>query len=199
MPDVWTQTGHSIATQTDPSEGCLKPTSSYGSVYINKKLLKNRRIYSYNLSDGDGYNKDKLLEDKNIASIGVEGYYTSRYGGFEKYLDSIRGVTHIITYKSKMRYGSLGGIFQDIHEIGEPIIIKDMETHKKYTGLSPGVDMTHKIWKGKEDWLRTKGNYGIMWHTKLVKEITIPFKDSNIKTRTRFGYVNENNDIYKCF
>jgi len=198
MPDVWTQTGHSIATQTDPSEGSLLSTSSYGSVYINKKLKK-RKIYSYNLTDGDGYNKDKLLEDKGIASMGVEEDYTSRYGGFDKYLDSIRDVTHVIVYKSKTHYGSLGGIFQNIYEIGDPIIIKDMETHKKYTRLTPGVDITHKKWKGKEDWLKIKGNYGILWYAKLVKEITIPFRDSNIKIRTRFGYVNENNEIYKCF
>ena len=61
MQNVWAQTTRNIATQTDLSEGSLQSTSSYGSVYINKKLLKNRIIYSYNLSDGDGYNKDKLL------------------------------------------------------------------------------------------------------------------------------------------
>ena len=39
----------------------------------------------------------------------------------------------------------------------------------------------------------------MLWHAKLVKEITISFRDTTIKTMTRFGYVNENNEIYKCF
>ena len=164
-----------------------------------KKLGRERKIYSYNLTDGSPYNLHKLLEDKNIVIVGVEEVYTSRYGGFEKYLDSIRDVTHVIPYKSKTHYGSLGGIFQNIYEIDEPTIIEDIDTYEKLTGLKPGIDMSHKIWKTTVDWFKIKGNYGMLWHAKLVKEITISFRDTTIKTRTRFGYVNENNEIYKCF
>ena len=159
-------------------------------------MIKNT-IYSYNLTDGKPYNLHKLLKDKNIAIVGVDNHFTTRYGGFEKYIDSISDATHIIPYKSKTHYGSLGGVFQNIYEIGKPTIFDDIDTYKKLTGLKPGIDIPHKIWKISVDWFKIKENHGILWNTKLVKEITIPFKDAGINTRVRFGYVNDTNDIYK--
>ena len=176
-----------VSTQTGQNQGYIKPCPVIGP--------GDRKIYSYNLTDGDGFNKDKLLDNNNIAVFGVDNEYTSKYGGFDKYFESICDATHIITYKSKTGFGSAGGIFQNIYKIDNPIILKDIEAYQKHTGLSLS-DMTSKLWKGKEDWYAVEGSAAIVWDAKLVKEITIPFKDSHIRTRTRFGSVNENHEIY---
>ena len=153
-------------------------------------------IAGCNLVGGDCVTTDKLLEDNGIVAVGFDNKYTTRCGGYQKHIDKLQEVTHIIAYKAKKHYKSFGGVYKNIYKISNFTIIEDIEAYQKHSGISPGVDMSHELWKGKEDWYAVEGSAAIVWDAKLVKEITIPFKDSHIRTRTRFGSVNENHEIY---
>ena len=159
---------------------------------------KKRLLYSYNLTDGDGFNKDKLLDDHNVIYIGVDDEYTSKHGGFAKYFDSIKGATHVITYKSKTHFGHKGGIFKDIYKLSEPTVITDIETFREKSKLVPGFGGADGPWMdyGPEAWIGIEGNYCILWTTKLVTSITLPFDGSGIRIRTRFGYIKPTHDLY---
>jgi len=154
-------------------------------------------IAGCNLVGGDCVTTDKLLEDNGIVAVGFDNKYTTRCGGYQKHIDKLQEVTHIIAYKAKKHYKSFGGVYKNIYKISNFTIIEDIEAYQKHSGISPGVDMSHELWKGKEDWYKIEGNYSILWHAKLIKEITIPYKGSGINNCNRFCYINERHPIYK--
>jgi hypothetical protein len=188
-----------MGTQTD---------ESYLSTMRPSIKSKSRVIYSYNLTDSDcinkenNFNKDKILENKNIAGIGVSTNETivSKCGDIDDYIKRISDATHIIGYKASSHYGSLGGVFENIYEIvNGPIVLSNREDFIKYYTLKPGVDISQKLWDHKLEWINEPTNYGIHWNVKLVKKIIISGKGSGINIRSRFGRINEKNSIYTCF
>ena len=184
-----------VGTQTDESFILTKKPHSI----INK--YKYIMIFSYNLTDGDGFNKDKMLVDKNTIGIGVSliDKNISRYG-IDNYIKSISDATHIIAYKAKLHFKDSGGIFENIYEIvNGPIIIRNQNDFMKYYPLKLGIDISQQLWNGKLQWIQDPRNYGIQWNVKLVKRIIISRKDSGINIRSRFGRIHNNNPVYTCF
>jgi len=199
QPSIKSKSGPSIKSKSGPS---IKSKSGPSI------KSKSRVIYSYNLTDGNGFNKennfnkDKILENKNIAGIGVStnDKFVSKCGGIDDYIKRISDATHIIGYKASSHYGSLGGVFENIYEIvNGPIVLRNREDFIKYYTLKPGIDISQKLWDHKLEWVNEPTNYGIHWNVKLVKKIIISGKGSGINIRSRFGRINEKNSIYTCF
>jgi len=160
-------------------------------------------LYIYNLVDGDSYHKDKILYNYNRIYIGVTDKYTKRFGGFDNYFKKIKQATHVITYKPKTHYKEEGGIFKDIFELNQPIIIKDINTFKQKINYEGDEHNNSDIWdsklNGKEQWFARPDTYCILWSGKLVKETEIPYKNSGLTVRTRFGFVKHSHKIYSEF
>ena len=160
-------------------------------------------LYIYNLVDGDSYHKDKILYNYNKIYIGVTDKYTERFGGLDNYFQKIKQATHIITYKPKTHYKEKGGVFKDIFELNQPIIIKDINTFKQKINYEDEEHNSCDIWdgklNGKEQWFARPDTYCILWSGKLVKEIEIPYKNSGLTVRTRFGFVKHSHKIYSEF
>ena len=154
-------------------------------------------LYSYNLTDGCGFNKDKILYDEGIAYIGVTDDYTRRLGGFDAYFNKVRQATHIITYKARSHYGSKGGIFKDIYKLSEPKVTTSMSDYAESTKLAVGVNIGEHGWQKKEAWWLEGARYCIVWHAELVDEIEIPFENSGLKIRTRFGFIRREHPLYE--
>ncbi len=159
-----------------------------------------KNLYIYNLAQKKHHHKDKMLYDFNDVYIGIDDSYTNRFGGFDNYFQKIKHATHIITYKSKKEYGNEGGVFKDIFELKDINVIKDFNTFKEKSNYKPGVNMSYSAWRESEQWFEKDINSCcIYWKAKLVKEIEIPYKNSGLTTRNRFGFVKHSHEIYSKF
>ena len=190
--------------QLDTDKSAItEPTQSPTDLLVTTDTSKNI-LYSYNLTDGDGFNKDRVLYDEGIAYVGVSENFTKRYGGFENYYNKVKEATHMITYKPRTHYGSKGGIFKDIYKLSNPRVLTSMDEYVKVTNLTPGVTISEQTWLGKTNWWWRPwmgdngiGTYCIVWNAELVKELDIPFEDSGLATRTRFGYIKKGHALYE--
>lgn len=163
---------------------------------------KYKNLCVYNLTDGDGYNKDLLLDKYGIVYFGINinDDRIIKIGGIENYVNKLKTATHIISYKPKKHYGINGGIFQNIYKLNElePKIITGYDDYEKNIIIKKAKIDTKfsKYFNNNYKWILNPDNYCFLWSASLTKEIKIPFKGSKLPNRTRFGFVNSDHELY---
>jgi hypothetical protein len=186
----------------DDSDDYVTHNKLLKDIQAEKEVIETN-LYIYNLSDGDGFNKDFLLNDNYLVYIGVsmDDKYMKKYKTIEEYLNKIKNATHIIGYKPKSRYGNLGGVYKNIYKLSGPTLIKNKDEYVKSNIISKSKldkSFVHFI-DGKYKWIDSPHNYCIYWETTLIKEIELPRENSGLSFRTRFGFVNHHHDLYTQF
>ena len=158
-----------------------------------------KKLYVYNLTDGDGYNKEHLLVNHGIVYVGVSHSFLIKYGGINNYFNKLKTATHIISYKPKKHYGKDGGIFKNIYKLNKPYLITKYDDYKNSIIIEKANLDTNlvKYMDEQYKWMDDPNNYCILWSAELIKEIKRPRENSGLTFRSRFGYVNNKHELYK--
>ena len=158
-----------------------------------------KNLYTYNLVDGAGYKLEFLLVEHGIVVIGV----TKKEKEIYDYFNKLKKATHIISYRPKKSYKKEGKIFKDIYKLNKPQLITNCDDYKNSLIIQKSkLDVNFSKYEdGKYKWYDDPDNYHILWTAELIKEIIIPYDNSGINNRKRFGFVSHNNKskIYTKF
>jgi len=160
-----------------------------------------KKLAVYNLTDGDGYNKEHLLVNHGIVYVGVcnKDSFIIKCGGINNYFNKLKTATHIISYKPKKHYGKDGGVFKNIYKLNKPYLITKYDDYKNSIIIEKAKLDTNlvKYMDEQYKWMDDPNNYCILWSAELIKEIKRPRENSGLTFRSRFGYVNNKHELYK--